>query len=287
MKALVAPWLEPSDPRALAIRRLIIWWVAWPGLRLPSLRGLTEFEDSAAKPVGILKLLGGELPSPQVLEAASIAFSATSALALLGLFYRVTGPAAALLALFLQTALQSAGKVNHGTAVFALSLCVIGASRAADAWSVDAWLARRRKNGARPKPSAEYRWPVRFIALLVCAMYGAAGLTKLLTSGWAWAFGESLQRRLLAHHFTHDPPTRLGVWLADYPTLCEGLAAAAMALELAAPLALLHRYAYRSILPGLALLQLFIWLCLGVVFKEMIPVFLCLLPWERAFPRER
>jgi hypothetical protein len=111
-------------------------------------------------------------------------------------------------------------------------------------------------------------------------MYAAAGACKLINSGWEWALSDSFRRLLLRHHFTHHPPTHIGVWIADHPSLCKALAFMALCTELSAPLALLGRWLAAVILPGLFLLQVSIWLLLGVKFSPMLPLFLSLLPWN-------
>ena len=103
---------------------------------------------------------------------------------------------------------------------------------------------------------------------------------KNIQSGLGWAFSDNLRNLLLWHHFITKPPTMLGVFLADYPTVCRALAFGALTLEVTAPLALFSRIYYRVVIPGLASLQFMIWVTLGVMFKEMALVFACLLPWD-------
>ncbi|HWP04502.1 MAG TPA: HTTM domain-containing protein [Polyangiaceae bacterium] len=284
MKAFIVPWLREADPRALAVVRLILFGYAWPGFRFGSKASFAEFEGVSWHPIGIPALLQVPLLSPAGLDIVGVLITFTTGFALLGFGYRLTAPLAAFLKLYASWVVQSSGKVNHGGLLFTLVLFVIAFSHAADAWAVDAFL-RRRKGFPRPGPSAEYHWPVHFIALLCVTMYGAAGLTKLGVSGPEWALGDGLRLRFLSHHFTHQPPTRLGVWLADYPLVCRVLASASLCLEFASPLALWNRSVYRTVLPCLALLQLMIWLTLGVRFREMVATFACLLPWGALIAR--
>jgi len=283
-KAFVEPWLRPADPRALAACRLILFGLAWPGFRFGSQAAFAEFEGTTWRAIGIPSVLHVPLFGPDALRAIGVGVTLATGLSLFGLGYRFAAPLAALLKLYSSWVGQSAGKINHGSLLFTLVLFVIAFSHASDAWSVDA-LVRRLRRRPQPERSAEYGWPVRFIALMVVTMYGAAGLTKLIQSGPAWAFSDNLRTLFLAHHFTHHPPTQLGVWLADYPTLCRVLAFLSLCLELTSPLALFSRYYYRIVLPSLAALQLMIWLTLGVLFREMAVVFACLLPWGALIER--
>jgi len=283
VNAFVAPWYRAADARSLAMRRLILFWVAWRGFDWGQPEEFAKFGGSSWRGIGIPGLLGFPLLSPSTLSVMAFVATVASALSFFGAAYRFAAPVAAFSAFYFQWIVQSAGKVDHNGLVFLLAVCVMACSRAADAWSVDAWL-RKRRGLAAPPPSAEYSWPVRFIAVLVVTMYGAAGLTKLKTTGLAWATSDNLRNLMLAHHFTHHPPTALGVWLANYPTLCHLLAAGALLLEISSPLALFNRYLYRAILPSLALLQFSIYLLLGVFFKHTLVTFACLLPFELLLP---
>jgi hypothetical protein len=279
-------WFSPQDPRVLAICRLLIFWHAWPGLRVLDYALYADFHSSAWFPVSFFRAWSVPLVGASQLDTLSLLLAITAGCALVGLLYPLTAPAAALLTLYLRGIPHNFGKINHSENLLVLALFVLAFARAADAWSVDVWLKRwlRRKLGRAPaqRHGGQYRWPVRFITLLVVTMYCAAGISKLRTAGWEWALSDSFRWLLLRHHFTHHPPTQLGVWIADYPALCRALAAGSMGLELAAPLALLGKWPYRVIIPGLGLLQFGIWLTLGVSFRPMLPVFYCLLPWPQA-----
>ena len=280
-KALIRPWLLRADARALAICRLILFYFSWPGFHSSGVLEFAEFRTTTFRGIGIPAALHVPLFSAPVLESISNVNTAASGCALLGLMYGFTAPVAATASLYQNWVVQSSGKANHGGLLFTTVLFVIAFSRAADAWSIDA-LVRRLRGKPGPRPSAAYRWPTTFIGALVATQYGAAGLSKLIHSGWQWGLSGQLRWRLLSHQFTHSPPTRIGVALARSLPLCRVLGTSALLLELSSPLALLNKWAFRVIMPSLALLQLCIWLMMGVYFREMIPIFACLLPWNAA-----
>ena len=199
--------------------------------------------------------------------------------AFLGLYYRFAAPVVALTCLYLLGMQNNFGKVDHSQNALMLSLIVMVFARAADVWSVDAWRRGWRPGHVMPK-NAAYRWPQQMILLIVVLMYGAAGWSKFDRHGWQWGLSDNLRNLWLSHQFTKNPPTRIGVWLAEYPTVYKGMGLSSLMLELCAPLALLHRWLRALIVPGLMALQLGIYLTMGVVFRAMIPVFLCLLPWQ-------
>jgi hypothetical protein len=174
------------------------------------------------------------------------------------------------------------GKVMHSGNLYVIGAMILACSRADDALSVKAWLAKRR-GIAEPAPSGEYRWPVRAIWLTIAAMYCAAGVSKLTHTGWEWAWSESFRNLLLSHHYTREPITPWGLWLAQYPQLCRWVATGSLVLELTGPLLLLGGYFTLVFGGGLMSLQLGIFLMLGVKFDTMLPVFLALVPWTWLF----
>lgn len=280
-RSLITPWLLKADPRALAVCRLILFGFLWPGFHVGSVNEYGAFRSITFRGVGLLEAFGVPLFSPSVLDTIGYASTVTYSCALFGVLFGVTAPVAATLNLYQNWVVQSSGKTNHGGLLFTCVLFVLAFSRAADAWSIDA-LVRHFRGKPRPRPSAAYRWPVAFIGAMVATQYGAAGLSKLSHSGWRWGLSGSLRWRLLSHQFTHDPPTKLGIWIAKSPQLCKVLGTSALLLELSSPLSQLNKWAYRVIIPSVALLQFCIWLMMGVLFREMIVIFACLLPWNTA-----
>jgi hypothetical protein len=276
-------WFAPADARSLAVCRVLLFWHIWPGWRIEGYASFAEFGSSAWYPVSFFKAWSIPLFDASVLGVMSLAANVLALCALVGFAYPLSAAGTALLSLYLRGVPQNFGKVNHSDNLLIFALLVFAFAKAADAWSVDAVLRQRLWKKKPPaSPSGEYRWPVRFISLLIVTMYGAAGASKLLNSGWDWALSDSFRLLLLRHHFTHQPPTQIGVWIAELPALCKALALAALLIELSAPLALLSTWLHRLLLPALFALQVGIWLLLGVKFSAMLPLFLCMLPWGYA-----
>lgn len=282
----VDAWFRPADPRVLAICRVLVFWYVWPGFVIEDYASYAAFKSSAWFPVSFFAAWSVPLFDASVLSALSVAANVLVLFALLGFAYPLSAWGAALVTLYLRGVPQNFGKVNHSENLLIFALFVFALARAADVWSLDAlirrwvsksWLSTRPPDGA---PRDAYRWPVRFILLLIVTMYGAAATSKLMNSGLAWATSDSFRLLLLRHHFTHRPPTQIGVWLANSPQLCHVLAFGALAVELSSPLALLGKWPARLILPALFGLQLGIWLLLGVKFAPLLPLFMCLLPWH-------
>jgi vitamin K-dependent gamma-carboxylase-like protein len=274
-------WFAPADPRALAICRVVLFGdVCW-SLSQDDLTAYADFAPTAWYPVSFFRAWSVPLLGAEGLKGLCLVATLATLAAMLGIAYRVSAPIGALAMLYQRGVPQNFGKVNHSQNLLIVAVFVFACARAADVWSFDAWVGRRWARQPPPAPNGCYRWPLRFISLTIVTMYGAAGLRKLLRSGLHWALGDSFRLLLLRHHFTHSPPTRIGVWIAD-SRWCKALALSALALETSSPLAMLSRRVYRVIVPSLFVLQASIWLTLGVYFRPMLPLFVCLLPWAEA-----
>ncbi len=269
-----------ANPFDLAVARVLLYGYCFWRLELPS--SWLPYVPSLFEPVGVFQWL-------PVLSATTMGLfywlaKGAALAAALGIGYRPAAIVVALTAPYLFGFANNFVKVNHGLNVFVMALLPMAFARASDTLSIEAYLKRRKGEG-RVTPSGEYRWPIRAGWLLIAGMYFSAGISKLVNTGWAWADGENFQRLLLRHHFTHSPPTEVGIWLAQSTLLGHVMALGALLLELLCPLLLLGGYFTLMFGGGLAALQLGIFLTLGVPFKPMIPMFLTLVPWERLCQR--
>jgi hypothetical protein len=282
LAGVAAMWAEPADARGLAICRVLLFSKGMEEFTAQSYRSFVDVGAAVWKPHSVFVLL--EPPSATTVKVLVIAYTTLCYLATFGVAFRVTALGAAFLSLYLHGLLQNFGKIMHTYHLFSIALLVVGASRAADVWSVDAivkWLRGGRRGSplALPPNSAEYRWPVLFVCSTVFVMYGAAGLSKLVNSGWAWALSDSFRQLRLEAHFTGEPPTRIGVWLADHPALCQFLALMALLTEVLAWLGLLNRRLFWFFGLGAMGLQFGIWLLMGVTFAMLPTIFCFFIPW--------
>ena len=104
------------------------------------------------------------------------------------------------------------------TAISTHLLLILALSEAGSIWSVDAWLANRRRNFDPLKPRFEYprsaAWPRRLMQFHIACVYFGAGITKIHTP--TFFTGDQLQYWMLTHlNYQH----RLGEFLSGYPIL--------------------------------------------------------------------
>jgi len=193
------------------------------------------------RPVGAAHLARRPLPEPAA-RALTDATLATGVAFTAGAAHRVTGPAYAGLLLWTLSYRNSWSMVFHTDNQMVLHATVLGLSRSADAWSIDAAL-RPSRNG-RGGTAWHYGWPLRLMRTVTACAYLVAGVAKVKgPMGWRWATGESLRRQVAADGLRKEvlgtPAAPATYALYDKVALFRVLAVGSLAVELLAPAALL------------------------------------------------
>jgi len=197
-------------------------------------------------------------------------------LACVGIFSRLAMALSFVLGTYLFWIDGSFGRVHHNELPVILALGVFAASRAGDAFSLDA--LRRR---ARPEPSGEYRWPLRAVQIVLTLAFFAAGIAKLRHGGLDWITTDNLRVQLLERSYALVPVTGRNLLLARVPLLCHTLAATTVACELLYGLSLVSARARLILVPAsLVMIQGF-----AVFFGPRFTTFMLLsvvwVPWDR------
>jgi hypothetical protein len=237
--AWIDGWLfEPAPAERLAVLRILVgsFAVLYLLVRLPVFLDLAAGGDRL-DPVGLLWWVTEPLPAALVslwivaTVALGVAFTA-------GAGARLTGPAFALAMLLLATYRSSWGQLLWFENLMVLQLLIVGFSRSADAWSVDA-----RLDGRSTEASATYGWPMRLAALVTVATYVLAGVAKLRIGGLEWVWGDTLRNHIAFSaarlELFGETSSALGRTVVTHDQLLRPLAALTVAIELAAPVALI------------------------------------------------
>lgn len=106
---------------------------------------------------------------------------------------------------------------------------ILAMSPARNAWSVDAWLARRR---GRPLPAEAPQWALRLLQVHIAAIYIAAAWHRIDDDGWR--NGEMVHAALTNSMYSRFPYLDLEPW----KPLLKWLTWGTEAIELVAPVAL-------------------------------------------------
>ena len=204
--------------------------------------------------------------------------------AVIGFFTRLSIFISFALGLYLLGLPNCWGKTGHGDAMLMLITGVFVIARSGDGWSLDGLLraARRRDTRAIEQPlSGEYTWPIRCGQLILSMVFFNAGCTKLIRSGLDWVTSDNMAILLLQHHYSSAPLTNWGLYLARYPLLCKIMAGSSLATELLFPLALISKWARRTIVPACFMMQIGIGVFMGIYFTQFMVCYLFFVPWPR------
>lgn len=283
-------WFAPGDARDLGVVRALLAGM----LLILSFWYQRSFELWGTlqpwvwDPVWLYRATPPGAPGAPILLAVLWTWRVALLLLAVGLWTRASAIVAALTGLLVLGLPQNLGKVNHDYGLVMVCLMVLAVSQAGDAWSLDRLrhIVRDaegpfRREEARRGP--EYRWPLVLMQLMGTLVLFTAGLAKLQSPGaMAWVMSDNLQNTFVRHFYTHDPPLRIGLWLASVPVLSRALAGGALLLELGAPLLLLLRGRLRAVVTTMVMLMLIAFgLVLGVLFLHFVLALgILFLPWR-------
>jgi len=236
LRAIDARWLAKAPAERLATVRFLsgAFAVCYFTIRAPVMADFRR-APGVFSPVGIASVLSAPLPS-WLPFAIYLAMLAAGAAFTLGARFRFSGPAFALLALWVTSYRNSWGMLFHNDNLLILHLIVLAACDAAATLSVDA-------RGRAPVAAAErFGWPLRLISLLTALAYVVAAVAKLKVTGLSWADGE-----VLRNYIAYDALRKLQIGsiaspLAPYLVQVEwpfaALSVMTLVLELVGPVVL-------------------------------------------------
>jgi hypothetical protein len=238
MKRIATWWFAPAAAERLAALRILVGGFAlvYLAIRLPELAGVSRYDAGQFHPYGIVRVLAGPLP-PSLVVVIAVATCVLLVLFVLGAFYRVVAPLAALALLWTITYRNCWGMPFHTENLLVLHVIALAIAPAADVWSVGA--------KGRGPAAAGYGWAVKLLAALSVATYLLAGIAKLRIAGLAWIDGEQLRNHIaidnLRKALLGDGLGPLAHLVLENPAPLLVFSLASLAVELGAPLALLHR----------------------------------------------
>lgn len=182
----------------------------------------------------------------------------------------MTGPLNAALQLWTITYRNSWSMLLHNDNMLTMHQMVLGATRSADALSVDA-LVRERTLLPRRFDRAYGSVPTA-LNLATCAVYLISGVAKVRGPlGFGWAEGEALRRQVAVDGLRKDlfgsARTEAGSALYRQRELFTLLAAVSLAVELGAPLSLVNRRLGQLFAAGAWAMHVGIRVVMGIRFR--------------------
>lgn len=326
MIARLERWFFAPDARHQpGIWRIVL--AAWALQRLafeilPRLPDYATRPRELADPVTIARVLSLPMVDPGWVRPLTALALIVAALALAGVWSRVSTILLALLGGWLALVANGWGYSAHATGLPFVALFVVAFAPGIEALGVDAWLAARRARRSGDPDAARIAlfgeatsiWPLRLMLILIVLTYFAAGTSKLRYAGTSWTDGRtlafylgggSLRDRVSPQRFIADAeapaaarfrdgvglvdwawvadPTPLGKAVARSPALARLLSIFALLLELAFPLALVGRRATFALLGTALLLHAGIWVTMRISFLSYLAVYALFVDWYRVF----
>ncbi len=277
-------WIfRPGDARRLAAVRIGLCTTLAGRLSRPLYLQLAGQPQVLFRPISFMHLFAS-MPRADVVLPVELVGVAASLVGAIGLFPRMSIPAAWLAALFLNGMWTSVGQPMHNESLLLLAMVPLLFAQSVDAWSLTAW----RTKMPQPRSSVQYGWPVHTAMIVVAGAYFFTGLDKLMFSGPAWALSDNLRWVMYAISDQNRQPIEPALFLASHPLLIHLAAATTLAIETGFPLVLWRPKLAWIFVPGVVLLHLGIGVTMHLDYSAWaLTAVTVFVPWERAADRWR
>jgi hypothetical protein len=277
-------WFTPGSPVTLGICRLLFFGTLlvwqWPH----DFRPWGAYSSVFWMPIWLFDTFGVPAFQPYVLGWIQIVWKVSLLLSAIGLFTRAAMSVAFLAGLYLMGLPHNFGQTQHFDTLVVFASGALALSRAGDAVSLDAWIARRVHWTRAATDPGEYTWPIRFVWVAMALIFCAAGISKWRHSGLEWIFSDNLAlllQRQQYHISDGEPWTDWGLWVARHGLVARLMAAAAVGVETLFPLALFSRAARWVMVPAGLLFLIGIRALMGPTFEQFMLCYVFWVPWER------
>ena len=173
----------PSSAFALGVVRSIVNGTFLISILFTSFSALGSLPTTILRPTGAMKFLPwsfyDQLQTPSGMLILKTAMVLSLLLSTAGFLTVISTKTSLLLVLFYQGLLRSFGHFNHDEMLAVYCLVVLAFTPCGDAFSVDSWWARTRKE----RPYFAYAYPILLMQLLVAWTYFSSALIKIARCG--------------------------------------------------------------------------------------------------------
>jgi len=312
-------WFEPGSATTLGICRVLFFGtlLLW---QLPhDFTPWGAYSSPFWMPIWLFDTFHIPALRPSALGWIQLLWKVSLFLSAIGLFTRVAMSVAFVTGAYLMGLPHNFGQTQHFDTLVVFTSGALALSHAADAVSLDAWLARRWHRAEYRRASAkhpagegskqlegvaaehpaghslvtdpgEYTWPIRFVWVAMALIFCAAGISKWRHSGLAWVLSDNLAlllQRQQYHISDGEPWTSWGLWVARHRLISRLLAGASIGIETLYPLALFSRSARVVLVPAGLLFLLGIRTLMGPTFEQFMLCYIFWVPWERVLYNAR
>jgi Vitamin K-dependent gamma-carboxylase len=271
-------WFAPASPTNLAVSRLLFFSGVLIMYAHDDFSAWGEVSPAYWLPIPLFDALHLRPLDSALIRTLESIWRVSLATSAAGLASRVSMAVTAVLGAYLLGLPHNFGQTYHFDALLVIAMGVFALSRAGDALSIDAWV-----RGGRRAASGEYTWPLRTIWVAMSLVFFAAGLAKLRYGGLEWITSDNMSillTRALYHVSDADPQTTWGLVIARHQWASSAIAAAAVAIELSFPLALVNRTARAVLVPAAFAMLVGIRALMGPTFGGFLVANVVWVPWD-------
>lgn len=258
-------WLPRSGPKTLAVLRIITGFLAFRiGL---GFRGFGPPPEQLRVPPAGTAWLDFLPVNDALLNVAAAALAVGGFLLAIGWRPQLTATVAALGLFYAGWATTLTGKVDHSHHILWV-LVILAVSPCANAWAV--------RGESR---SGSYQWPAMAVIAIIGLIYFGAGLQKLTSAGFAWAWSDNLTNTMLNQAWEKNQA--INGWLVEWPLTGRILAMGALLFELLFLPLILYPKIRRWVWPAGLLFHWGTWLILGISFLTLQAMYVVFFPLDR------
>ncbi|HEU5061108.1 MAG TPA: hypothetical protein VFU21_31470, partial [Kofleriaceae bacterium] len=271
----------------LRIGMAVALLACWHRMTVPSYQALLDrYPEDAYRPLGLLRLLGGDPPPVWCLEGMKWLALVGAVLVAVGLLTRPSLVVTTVSMCLLVGFREAFGKSWHHsfTPVLVAALAFMFAP-AGRRLAIDALLRRRLGRPPLPDPPA---WPVLLVQVAAALLFFNAVYWKFLRAGFHWALSDSLRHHILAQFdWAGHARTPLADFLVHHELAWKAAAAANMVTQ-AVPIAacfLVRRPLLRALCGVFFVLEtVLLDLVMDLPNYQLLPLAVVFVDWDRFLP---
>ena len=220
-----------------------------------------------------------QLQTPSAMAYLKMAMVLSLLFSTAGFLTIISSKTSLLLVLFYQGLLRSFGHFNHDEMLAVYCLVVLAFTPCGDAFSVDSWLARKKKE----RPYFAYAYPILLMQLLVAWTYFSSALIKLRVAGLKYLSVDNLPALAIFHSLDnlHDTSFRFAFRLPEVKAYLPFAVGFILLWELLFPLALFWRRLRWWILGLGIIFHLSTLFVMNIFFPHHLAMYLIFVNWDR------
>ena len=278
----------PASAFALGVVRCVVHGTFLVSVLSTSFSALGTLPATILRPTGVMQLLPwsfyAQLQTPSAMMVLKSLMVLSLLLSTAGFLTVVSTKTSVLLVLFYQGLLRSFGHFNHDEMLAVYCLAVLAFTPCGDAFSVDSWKIREKKE----RPAFAYAYPILLMQLLIAWSYFSSALIKLRVAGLKYLSADNLPALAIFHSLDnlHDTHFRLAFWLPQVKAWLPFAVVLVLIWEMAFPLAIIWRRVRWWILGFGIIFHLSTLFLMNIFFPHHLAMYLIFIDWDRIFSRK-